>query len=132
MGDVDYRRNAPDRLGARGRRVKHCRERMQIIRFCVRGAGVSPQVAGQPGPLPLVRKRTGAATARRAVTAGHGAARASRVVVSRHVHRLPGERSQDWAGMPRSVRVGPSSVNGAPRPRCARTHLGAPLTPSIC
>jgi hypothetical protein len=33
---------------------------MQIIRFCVRGAGVSPQVAGQPGPLPLARKRTGA------------------------------------------------------------------------
>jgi len=31
-----------------------------IIRFCVRGAGVSPQVAGQPGPLPLARKRAGA------------------------------------------------------------------------
>jgi hypothetical protein len=27
------------RIGARGRRVRHCRERMQIMRFCVRGAG---------------------------------------------------------------------------------------------
>ena len=26
------------RLGARGRRVKYCRERMQIMRFCVRAA----------------------------------------------------------------------------------------------
>src|SRR2546421_11697072 len=33
---------------------------MQIIRFCVRGAEVSPQVAGQPGPLTLARNRTGA------------------------------------------------------------------------
>ena len=31
--------------------------------------------------------------------------------------------------MPRSVRVGPSSVNGVPRPRCARTHLRRAVDP---
>jgi hypothetical protein len=31
--------------------------------------------------------------------------------------------------MPRSVRVGPSSVNGIPHPRCARTHLRRAVDP---
>jgi hypothetical protein len=42
---------------------------------------------------------------------------------------IAGRRSQPQAGTPRIVRVGPSSVNGAPHPRSARTRLRRAVDP---
>jgi hypothetical protein len=105
-----------------------------------RVVGVSPQVAGQParassaeahrrGPLPaapLPRARRSRAPplrtvgrAFRASCPGRRATCADRPAKG-HSHR---------AGTPRIVRLGPSSLNGAPRPRCARTRLRRAVDP---
>jgi hypothetical protein len=52
-----------------------------------------------------------------------------RAVTLAPVRRSPGECHSDGAGMPRIVRAGPSSLNGASHPRYARTRLRRAVDP---
>jgi hypothetical protein len=107
-------------------------------------AKVTGSLAAVGGSLARFLSRDSApsrAAARRAVTPHPAAPRARRnapcmaalgelagPIVARQARRPPGERSQG-PGLPRIVRVGSSSLNGASHPRCARTRLRRAVDP---